>query len=93
MLLQKEAEKRGGTCTRGGFGHTIGRPETRSSTTALFYTYTPNDDQMPGDRLLSRLFREFANRTTKPFDLTKVTTIEGEADNEKIHKQLGNGFQ
>ena len=57
------------------------------------YKYTPNDDQMPGDRMLSRFFRELANRTTKLFDLTKVTTIEDEADNEKIHKQVGNGFQ
>ena len=39
------------------------------------------------------MFREIANKTAKPFDLTKVTTLEDEADNERIHKQLGNGFQ
>ena len=35
---------------------------------------------------------EFKSKATKPFDLVKVTTIEDEADNERVQKQLGNGL-
>ena len=47
---------------------------------------------MPGDRMQSRIIREFKSKGTKPFDLTKVTTIEDEVDNERVQKQLGNGL-
>ena len=40
----------------------------------------------------SRIMREFKSKATKPFDLAKVTTIEDEADNERVQKQLGNGL-
>ena len=56
------------------------------------HKYTPEDSQMPGDRMQSRIIREFKSKGTKPFDLTKVTTIEDEADNERVQKQLGNGL-
>ena len=47
---------------------------------------------MPGDRMQSRIMREFKSKVTKPFDLAKVTTIEDKADNERVQKQLGNGL-
>ena len=47
---------------------------------------------MPGDRMQSRIIRELKSKGTKPFDLTKVTTIKDEADNERVQKQLGNGL-
>ena len=47
---------------------------------------------MPGDRMQSRIMREFKSKVTKPFDLAKTTTIEDEADNERVQKQLGNGL-
>ena len=56
------------------------------------YKYTPEDSQMPGDRMQSRITREFKSKGTKPFDFTKVTTIEAEADNELVQRQLGNGL-
>ena len=55
------------------------------------YGHTPEDSQMPGDRTQSRVMRELKSKSTKPFDLTKVTTVEDEADNERVQKQLGNG--
>ena len=36
----------------------------------------------------SRLMREFKSKATKPFDLTKVTTLEDEAGNDCVPKQL-----
>jgi hypothetical protein len=56
------------------------------------YRYTPEDSQIPGDRMQSRIMRELKSKATKPFDLAKVTTIEDEADNERVQKQLGNGL-
>ena len=56
------------------------------------YKYTPEDSQMPDDRMQSRIIRELKSKGTKPFDLTKVTSIEDEADNERVQKQLGNGL-
>ena len=56
------------------------------------YKYTPEDSQMPGDHMQSRIMREFKSKVTKPFDLAKVTTIEDEADNKHVQKHFGNGL-
>ena len=51
-----------------------------------------DDDEMSRDVMLSRLHREMAKGSTKPFYISLVSTLEDEGNSKRVRKEVGKGL-
>ena len=52
-----------------------------------------HDENMPGDRTISKIVRELERKTLKPPEMDKVTSVKDESGAQRIRKDMGHGLQ